>query len=60
MPEGIMYNAVKHLRVNLVLVSFLSEQYETYRCHIRAPGFHHLGAINRISQNHSLADVVAL
>jgi NADH-quinone oxidoreductase subunit D len=31
-----------------------------YRCHIRAPGFFHLAAINLISKNHSLADVVAI
>ena len=31
-----------------------------YRCKIRAPGFAHLAAIDKLSKSHMLADVVAI
>lgn len=31
-----------------------------YRCHIKAPGFLHLQALNEMSKNHLLADVVTI
>ena len=31
-----------------------------YRCHIRAPGFAHLGGLDFMARGHMLADVVAL
>lgn len=43
-----------------VMIASHKNDLKPFRCHIRAPGFHHLAAINRISQNHSLADVVAI
>lgn len=30
------------------------------RCHIRAPGFAHLGSFDQISRGHLLADAVAI
>jgi NADH dehydrogenase (ubiquinone) Fe-S protein 2 len=61
MPEGTVYTSVEAPKgeFGTLLVSYQNST-KPYRCHIRAPGFHHLGAINRISQNHSLADVVAI
>jgi NADH:ubiquinone oxidoreductase subunit D len=65
MPEGIMYNAVEAPKGEFgTLLAAYNNSYNNgtkpYRCHIRAPGFHHLGGINKISQNHSLADLVAI
>ncbi|NWW66955.1 NDUS2 protein, partial [Ifrita kowaldi] len=31
-----------------------------YRCKIKAPGFAHLAGLDRMSQGHMLADVVAI
>ena len=31
-----------------------------YRCHIRAPGFFHLQALNKLSKFSNLADLVAI
>jgi NADH-quinone oxidoreductase subunit D len=31
-----------------------------YRCKIKAPGFAHLAAIDKIGKNHMLADIVAI
>lgn len=31
-----------------------------YKCHIKAPGFVHLSAMNRLAKGHMLADVVAI
>ena len=60
-PEGILYTAVEAPKGEFgTLLASYQNNTKPYRCHIRAPGFHHLGAINRISQNHSLADVVAI
>ena len=30
-----------------------------YRCHIRAPGFPHLAALDKIGKNHMIADIDA-
>lgn len=31
-----------------------------YRCHIRAPGFAHLGGFDHVAKGHLLADAVAV
>jgi len=31
-----------------------------YRCKIKAPGFAHLAALEKIGRNHMLADIVAI
>jgi len=60
-PEAIMYTSVEAPKGEFgTLIASYQNNTKPYRCHIRAPGFHHLAAINRISQNHSLADVVAI
>jgi len=60
-PEAIMYTSVEAPKGEFgTLIASYQGNTKPYRCHIRAPGFHHLAAINRISQNHSLADVVAI
>jgi len=60
-PEGILYSAVEAPKGEFgTLLASYQNNTKLYRCHIRAPGFHHLGAIHRIAKNHSLADVVAI
>nr|BAB08104.1 NADH dehydrogenase subunit 7 [Physarum polycephalum] len=60
-PEAIMYTSVEAPKGEFgTLIASYQNNTKPYRCHIRAPGFHHLAAINRVSQNHSLADVVAI
>jgi len=31
-----------------------------YRCKIKAPGFAHLAALDKVGRNHMLADIVAI
>lgn len=37
-----------------------SNQNKPYRCHIRAPGFFHLQALNEMSKNSLVADLVTI
>lgn len=60
-PEAIMYTSVEAPKGEFgTLIASNANELTPYRCHIRAPGFYHLAAINRLSQNHSLADIVAI
>jgi NADH dehydrogenase (ubiquinone) Fe-S protein 2 len=61
MPEGILYTSAEAPKgeFGTFLASYQNST-KPYRCYIRAPGFYHLAAINLISKNHSLADVVAI
>jgi NADH dehydrogenase (ubiquinone) Fe-S protein 2 len=61
MPEGLLYTSVEAPKGEFgTLLASHRNDTKPYRCHIRAPGFYHLAAINRISKEHSLADVVAI
>lgn len=61
LPEGLLYTCVEAPKgeFGTLLASY---QFDTrpYRCHIRAPGFYHLAAINRLGKGYSLADIVAI
>jgi len=60
-PEGTIYTAVEAPKGEFgTLLTSEQDSTKLYRCHIRAPGFHHLAAIHRVAQHHSLADVVAI
>jgi NADH dehydrogenase I D subunit len=60
-PEGLLYTAVEAPKGEFgTLLATKDHDNKPYRCYIRAPGFYHLAAINRISYDHSLADVVAI
>jgi len=39
---------------------FLVSDSKPYRCKIKAPGFAHLAATDKIGKNHMLADIVAI
>jgi NADH dehydrogenase (ubiquinone) Fe-S protein 2 len=61
MPEGALYTSVEAPKGEFgTFLAAYRQDTKPYRCHIRAPGFFHLAAINRISKEHSLADVVAI
>lgn len=41
-------------------VLFIKKVCFCFRCKIKAPGFAHLAALNKIGKNHMLADIVAI
>jgi NADH:ubiquinone oxidoreductase subunit D len=43
-----------------VFILFQIIQINPYRCKIKAPGFAHLQALEKMTQGHMLADVVAV
>ncbi|XP_050082240.1 NADH-ubiquinone oxidoreductase 49 kDa subunit-like [Anopheles aquasalis] len=59
-PPGATYTAVEAPKgeFGVYLVSDGSSQ--PYRCKIKAPGFAHLAALDKIGRHHMLADVVAI
>ncbi|KAL7629579.1 ndufs2, NADH ubiquinone oxidoreductase 49 kd subunit [Parahypoxylon ruwenzoriense] len=59
-PPGETYSAIEAPKgeMGVYVVSDGSER--PYRCHIRAPGFAHLGGFDHISRGHLLADAVAV
>jgi NADH dehydrogenase I D subunit len=58
--KGLIYTAVEAPKGEFGTLLASYGDTKPYRCHIRAPGFFHLAGIHQISQNHSLADVVAI
>lgn len=61
MPNGLIYTAVEAPKGEFgTLIASHRNDKKPYRCYIRAPGFYHLAAINRIAKEHSLADIVAI
>ncbi len=60
-PEGMSYTSVEAPKgeFGTFLVAY-KDGTKPYRCHIRAPGFYHLAAMDVIAKNHSLADLVAI
>ncbi|KAI5862217.1 NADH-ubiquinone oxidoreductase 49 kDa subunit [Durotheca rogersii] len=59
-PPGETYSAIEAPKgeMGVYVVSDGSER--PYRCHIRAPGFAHLGGFDHVSRGHLLADAVAI
>lgn len=59
-PPGETYSVMEAPKgeMGVFLVSDGSER--PYRCHIRAPGFAHLGGFDHVAKGHLLADAVAL
>ena len=60
-PDSMLYTSVEAPKGEFGTL-LITQHHDTkpFRCYIRAPGFFHLAALNKISQNHSLADVVAI
>ncbi|EGX93992.1 NADH-ubiquinone oxidoreductase 49 kDa subunit [Cordyceps militaris CM01] len=59
-PPGETYSAIEAPKgeMGVYVVSDGSER--PYRCHIRAPGFAHLGGFDHVAKGHLLADAVAV
>lgn len=58
-PAGETYTAVEAPKGEFGVYLVSDGSNKPYRCHIRAPGFAHLQALDFISKGHQLADVVA-
>ncbi|WP_039458182.1 NADH-quinone oxidoreductase subunit D [Candidatus Jidaibacter acanthamoebae] len=59
-PEGETYTAVEAPKGEFGVYLVADGTNKPYRCHIKAPGFAHLQALDYISQGHMLADMVAI
>ena len=58
-PAGETYTAVEAPKGEFGVYLIADGSNRPYRCHIRAPGFAHLQALELMSRGHMLADVVA-
>lgn len=58
-PAGETYTAVEAPKGEFGVYLVADGSNRPYRCHIRAPGFAHLQALDFMSKGHMLADVVA-
>jgi len=58
-PAGETYTAVEAPKGEFGVYLVADGTNRPYRCHIRAPGFAHLQALDFMSKGHMLADVVA-
>ena len=59
-PAGETYAAVESPKGEFALYLVADGTNRPYRCHIRAPGFAHLSAIDTMARGHMLADAVAI
>ncbi|MFZ4761828.1 MAG: NADH-quinone oxidoreductase subunit D [Alphaproteobacteria bacterium] len=59
-PAGETYTAVEAPKGEFAVYLVADGSNRPYRCHIRAPGFAHLQAIEMMSKGHMLADTVAI
>ncbi|XP_049296194.1 NADH-ubiquinone oxidoreductase 49 kDa subunit-like isoform X1 [Anopheles funestus] len=59
-PPGATYTAVEAPKGEFGLYLVSDGSSRPYRCKIKAPGFAHLAALDKIGRHHMLADVVAI
>jgi NADH-quinone oxidoreductase subunit D len=59
-PAGETYTAVEAPKGEFGVYLVSDGTDKPYRCHIRAPGFAHLQALDAMSRGHMLADTVAI
>ena len=59
-PEGETYTAVEAPKGEFGVYLLADGSNRPYKCHIRAPGFYHLAALDFMSKGHMLADTVAI
>ncbi len=59
-PEGETYAAIEAPKGEFGVYLVADGSSKPYRCHIRAPGFAHLQAMELMSKGHMLADAVAV
>jgi len=59
-PKGETYTAIEHPKGEFGVYLVSDGTNRPYRCKIRAPGFPHLAALDKISRGHMIADVVTI
>ncbi|KAI0983120.1 hypothetical protein GJ496_003171 [Pomphorhynchus laevis] len=59
-PSGETYTSIEAPKGELGLVMVSDGSSKPYRCHIRAPGFCHLSALDKLSKNFMIADLVSI
>ncbi|CAF3880698.1 unnamed protein product [Rotaria magnacalcarata] len=59
-PPGATYTAIEAPKGEMGVYLVSDGTSKPYRLHIKAPGFIHLAALDRISRRHMLADLVAI
>jgi NADH-quinone oxidoreductase subunit D len=59
-PMGETYTAVEAPKGEFAVYLMADGTNKPYRCHIRAPGFAHLQALDLLSRGHMLADTVSI
>jgi len=59
-PEGETYAAVEAPKGEFGCYLVSDGANKPFRCHLRAPGFAHIAAMNEMTQGHMLSDVVAV
>ncbi|XP_025898998.1 NADH dehydrogenase [ubiquinone] iron-sulfur protein 2, mitochondrial [Nothoprocta perdicaria] len=59
-PPGATYTAIEAPKGEFGIYLVSDGSSRPYRCKIKAPGFAHLAGLDRMSQGHMLADVVAI
>ncbi|KAK9887602.1 hypothetical protein WA026_023485 [Henosepilachna vigintioctopunctata] len=59
-PPGSTYTAIEAPKGEFAVYLVSDGSSKPYRCKIKAPGFAHLAALQKIGKNHMLADIVAI
>jgi NADH dehydrogenase (ubiquinone) Fe-S protein 2 len=59
-PPGATYTTIEAPKGEMAVYIVSDGSSKPYKCHIKAPGFVHLSAMNRLAKGHMLADVVAI
>jgi NADH dehydrogenase (ubiquinone) Fe-S protein 2 len=59
-PAGETYTAVEAPKGEFGIFLVSNGSANPYRCRIRAPGFFHLGGLDKMSLGHLIADVVTI
>ncbi|ERL84153.1 hypothetical protein D910_01519 [Dendroctonus ponderosae] len=59
-PPGSTYTAVEAPKGEFGVYLVSDGTSKPYRCKIKAPGFAHLAALDKVGKNHMLADIVAI
>ncbi len=60
LPAGEVYTAIEHPKGEFGIYLASDGANKPYRLKIRAPGFAHLAAMNKMAKGHMIADVVAI
>lgn len=59
-PPGVTYTAIEAPKGEFGVYLMSDGSTKPYRCKIKAPGFAHLAALEKIGKSHFLADIVAI